>query len=41
MSSEIGREKKKSKYDQIDKGNEIEVNKRSTKVRVGDSQLTS
>ena len=41
MSSEIGREKKKSKYDQIDKGNEIEVNKKSTKVRVGDSQLTS
>ena len=41
MSSEIGREKKKLKYDQIDKGNEMEVNKKSTKVRVGDSQLKS
>ena len=41
MSSEIGREKKKSKYDQIDKCNEMKVNKKSTKVRVGDSQLTS
>ena len=41
MSNEIGREKKKLKYDQKDKGNEIEVNMKSTKVRVGDSRLTS
>ena len=41
MSSEIGREKKKSVYDQIDKGNGMEVNKKSTKVRVGESKLTS
>ena len=36
MSSEIGREKKKSKYDQISKCNEMEVNEKTKKVRVGD-----
>ena len=41
MSSEIRKEKKISKYDQIDKDNEIEVNKKSTKVKMGDSHLTS
>ena len=29
------------RYDQIDKGNEMKIDKKNTKVRVGDSRLTS